>query len=59
MKHSRAMRRTDTPSTWGERATLLTMLQYTRDTAVEECRGLASEQASSAPVASGAVLAFL
>jgi uncharacterized damage-inducible protein DinB len=52
MKHSRAMQRTDTPSTWDERATLLTMLQYTRDTAVEKCRGLASEQAGSAPLAS-------
>jgi uncharacterized damage-inducible protein DinB len=46
------MQRTDTPSTWDERATLLTMLQYTRDTAVEKCRDLASEQAGSAPVAS-------
>jgi hypothetical protein len=52
MKHSRPMQGTDTPTTWDERATLLTMLQYTRDTAVEKCRGLASGLAGSAPVVS-------
>jgi uncharacterized damage-inducible protein DinB len=39
------MPRTDLPSDWDERTTLLSMLQYTRDTAAEKCEGLAPEQA--------------
>ena len=44
------MTRTDTPAAWDERSTLLTMLQYTRDTAAEKCRGLSDELAWSAPL---------
>lgn len=39
------MTRTDTPQAWDERTTLLTMLQYTRDTAAAKCEALAGEQA--------------
>lgn len=46
------MTRTDTPKSWDERSTLLTMLQYTRDTATGKCRGLSDELARSAPFAS-------
>ncbi|NYG06418.1 putative damage-inducible protein DinB [Phycicoccus badiiscoriae] len=42
------MTRTDTPHAWDERTTLLTMLQYTRDTAAEKCRDLAEEQVGRA-----------
>jgi len=44
------MTRTDTPDAWDERSTLLAMLQYTRDTAAEKCRGLAEEHVGSAPL---------
>jgi hypothetical protein len=44
------MTRTDTPPAWDERSTLLTMLQYTRDTAVAKCEGLSDRLAGSAPV---------
>lgn len=43
--------RTDTPTAWDERSTLLTMLQYTRDTAAEKCRGLGPEHVGTAPFA--------
>jgi len=42
--------RTDLPETWDERATLLAMLRYTRDTAAEKCRGLDAAGASAAPL---------
>jgi uncharacterized damage-inducible protein DinB len=42
--------RTDTPTSWDERSTLLAMLQYTRDTAAEKCRGLSDALAGSAPL---------
>ncbi len=48
--------RTDTPEAWDERATLLTMLQYTRDTAAEKCRGLSAELAAAAPLASSPLM---
>lgn len=51
-----AMVRTDTPETWDERATLLTMLQYTRDTAAEKCRDLTVEAAASAPLAASPLM---
>ena len=44
------MTRTDTPEAWDERTTLLTMLQYTRDTAAEKCRDLADEHVGAAPL---------
>lgn len=44
------MTRTDTPDSWDERSTLLTMLQYTRDTAADKCQGLSDELAGSAPL---------
>ena len=44
------MPRTDRPDAWDERTTLLTMLQYTRDTAAEKCRGLDAAGASTAPL---------
>ena len=45
-----AMTRTDLPETWDERATLLAMLQYTRDTAADKCRDLDVAGASAAPL---------
>lgn len=45
-----AVTRTDLPTTWDERATLLAMLQYTRDTAAEKCRGLDAAGASATPL---------
>ncbi|MGI8721771.1 MAG: DinB family protein [Geodermatophilaceae bacterium] len=50
------MNRTDTPSAWDERTTLLTMLQYTRDTAVEKSSGLPGEKVSSAPLVSSPLM---
>jgi uncharacterized damage-inducible protein DinB len=44
------MPRTDRPASWDERTTLLTMLQYTRDTAAEKCRGLDRAGASATPL---------
>lgn len=44
------MNRTDTPTSWDERTTLLTMLQYTRDSAAEKCRGLDAAGVSAAPL---------
>jgi len=48
--------RTDTPEAWDERSTLLAMLQYTRDTAAEKCRGLSDELAGSAPLGSSPLM---
>src|SRR3712207_2860423 len=50
------MTRTDTPASWDERTTLLTMLQYTRDTAIEKCRELSDDLAGSAPLASSPLM---
>ncbi len=44
------MPRTDRPTRWDERSTLLTMLQYTRDTAAARCEGLAPEHVGAAPL---------
>jgi uncharacterized damage-inducible protein DinB len=44
------MTRTDIPTTWDERTTLLTLLQHTRDTAAEKCRGLAAAHVGAAPL---------
>ena len=50
------MTRTDAPDSWDERSTLLTMLQYTRDTAAEKCCGLSDELAGSAPLTSSPLM---
>jgi uncharacterized damage-inducible protein DinB len=50
------MTRTDTPTAWDERSTLATMLQYTRDTAAEKCRGLSDELAARAPLPSSPLM---
>ena len=50
------MTRTDTPPAWDERTTLLTMLQYTRDTAAEKCRGIAPEHAGATPLPSSPLM---
>jgi uncharacterized damage-inducible protein DinB len=44
------MTRSDTPSTWDERSTLLTMLDYTRQTARDKSDGLAAEHVATAPL---------
>ncbi len=50
------MTRTDKPSAWDERTTLLTALQYTRDTAAEKCRGLDAALAGKAPMATSPLM---
>ena len=40
----------DTPKSWDERSTLLTMLQYTRDVAVGKVRELAADHVGAAPL---------
>lgn len=44
------MSRTDVPTSWDERSTLLTMLQHTRDTAAAKCQGLDAAGAAAAPL---------
>lgn len=44
------MTRTDIPTAWDERTTLLTMLQHTRTFAAEKCRDLDAAGASAAPL---------
>ena len=50
------MERTDSPATWDERTTLLTMLQYTRDTGIEKCRGLGDLAARGTPLATSPLM---
>ena len=50
------MTRTDTPASWDERTTLLTMLQYTRDTAAEKTRGVDARQVAAAPLATSPLM---
>ena len=50
------MERTDHPDAWDERTTLLTMLQYTRDTAIEKATGLTDAQAAAAPIATSPLM---
>jgi uncharacterized damage-inducible protein DinB len=45
------MTRTDTPTAWDERTTLLTLLDYTRQTARAKCEGLAPRHVGAAPLA--------
>jgi uncharacterized damage-inducible protein DinB len=42
--------RTDVPTRMDERTTLLTMLDYTRKTAIEKCAGISDEDARKAPL---------
>ncbi len=48
----------DKPTTWDERTTLLTMLQYTRDVAAAKCRRLAAADASAAPLATSPLMSI-
>jgi uncharacterized damage-inducible protein DinB len=50
------MTRTDTPHTWDERTTLLAMLQYTRDTAADKCKGLTPGDSARAPLPSSPLM---
>jgi uncharacterized damage-inducible protein DinB len=52
------MTRSDTPTSWDERATLLTMLQYTRDTAAEKCEGLEPQQAGATPLSTSPLMSI-
>ncbi|ADD40148.1 DinB family protein [Stackebrandtia nassauensis] len=45
------MTRTDTPTEWDERSTIMAMLDYARASARAKCEGLTDEQARTAPVA--------
>ena len=45
-----ANRTDDVPSAWDERSTLLTMLDYTRDTVHAKCAGLSDADARRAPL---------
>ncbi|HEY7043617.1 MAG TPA: DinB family protein [Nocardioidaceae bacterium] len=44
------MTRTDTPTAWDERTTLLAFLDYTRQTARAKCEGIAAEHVGAAPL---------
>ena len=44
------MTRTDRPTEWDERSTLLTMLDYTRQTARAKCEGIAAADVGAAPL---------
>jgi uncharacterized damage-inducible protein DinB len=44
--------RTDTPTSWDERSTLLAMLAYVRATVHAKCEGLSDDLARQAPLAS-------
>lgn len=50
------MVRSDTPSTWDERTTLLTMLQYTRDAAADKCRDVDAQHTGAAPLSTSPMM---
>ncbi len=52
------MARTDTPPAWDERSTLLTMLQYTRETAAAKCEGIAAHHVSARPLATSPLMSI-
>ena len=52
------MTRTDHPAQWDERTTLLTMLQYTRDTAAAKCEGLPDGGSSAAPLVTSPLMSI-
>ncbi len=45
------MTRTDIPPAWDERTTLLSLLDYTRQTARDKCAGIAAEFVGATPLA--------
>jgi uncharacterized damage-inducible protein DinB len=53
-----AMTRTDTPTAWDERSTLLTLLDYTRDTVKAKCEALAAEHVGAAPLATSPLMSI-
>jgi uncharacterized damage-inducible protein DinB len=50
--------RTDRPPSWDERATLLAMLQYTRDTARDKCDGLSAAGAAATPLVTSPLMSI-
>lgn len=52
------MTRRDTPEVWDERATLLAMLQYTRDTAIAKCEGLPAALSGTAPLSTSPLMSL-
>lgn len=52
------MVRSDRPPSWDERATLLAMLQYTRDTASAKCDGLSAADARATPLATSPLMSI-
>ena len=48
--------RTDIPTTWDERTSLMTLLKYTRATARHKCEKLAEEHAREAPLPSSPLM---
>jgi uncharacterized damage-inducible protein DinB len=52
------MTRSDTPTTWDERATLLTMLDYTRQTAREKCEAISAELVAATPLATSPLMSI-
>jgi uncharacterized damage-inducible protein DinB len=50
------MRRTDTPSSWDERATLTTFHDYARATVHHKCAGLSDADARRAPLATSPLM---
>ena len=58
MAGSPLVTRSDTPEVWDERTTLLTMLQYTRDTAAEKCRGLEAALGAATPLSTSPLMSI-
>lgn len=52
------MARTDTPTSWDERRTLLSMLQYTRDTAAAKCEGIAPAHVGATPLTTSPLMSI-
>ena len=52
------MPRTDRPPSWDERTTLLTMLQYTRDTARAKCEGVSAADAAATPLTTSPLMSI-
>ncbi len=50
------MTRTDTPTAWDERSTLLTLLDYTRDSVTAKCEALAAEHVGAAPLSTSPLM---
>ncbi|QTE30419.1 DinB family protein [Pengzhenrongella sicca] len=52
------MTRTDRPPSWDERATLLAMLQYTRDTARAKCEGATPAAVAATPLVTSPLMSL-